>query len=161
VFVAVSAPSWVPRLVHAGDPLYHGYLPNFLWVDDKDRAHVPGPPRFGWRDYAREHDLAGAADRLGYGLHRTLWEAPRVKYGDAAALAALLGLVVVALARDGAALAWLAAGLIQMLPIAWTALSNPVRRIPATALLPFAVVAVVAGTAVLVRSARDLARRAA
>jgi hypothetical protein len=150
VFVAISAPSWVPRLVHAGNPLYHGYLPNFLWVDERERAHVPGPPRFGWRDYAREHDLADAAHRLGYGLHRTLWEAPREKYGRAAAAAMLAGTVVVFLVRDPAAAPWLAAGLLQMLPIAWQALANPVRRIPATALLAFGVVAVIAGAAALV-----------
>jgi hypothetical protein len=42
IFVAAAAPSWVPRLVHVGNPLYHGYLPNYLWVDDYHRAHVPG-----------------------------------------------------------------------------------------------------------------------
>lgn len=159
--VLVTVPSWAPRLYHARNPFYHGYLPNYLWVDQYERAHVPGPPRYGWRDYVREHDASAALSRLRYGLRRTLWEAPREKYGAGVAAAMLLGAVVVALARDRAALAWLGVGLLQMLPVAWSALANPVRRIPATALLPFGVIAIAAGAAVAIKTACDRRRVAA
>ncbi|HEY6840507.1 MAG TPA: glycosyltransferase family 39 protein, partial [Chthoniobacterales bacterium] len=39
VFIVVTTPAWVPRLVYFGDPLYHGYLTNFLWVDTYRYAH--------------------------------------------------------------------------------------------------------------------------
>jgi hypothetical protein len=157
VFVAATIPSWLPRLVYTGNPLYHGYLSNYLWVDDHARAHVPGPPRFGWRDYVREHDLGDAVARMGNGLRRTLWNAPREKYGDVVFVAMLAGVVAAVAARDRKTLAWIAVGLVQMLPLAWIALANPVRRIPATALLAFAVVAVASGTAIALRAL--LARR--
>jgi len=156
LFVLATIPSWLPRTLHAGNPLYHGYLANYLWVDDYKRAHVPGPPRYSWRDYAREHDAAAAAARLRYGLRRVFYDAPREKYGRDVAAAMLVGLVVVILRRDMATLSWLGVGVLSTLPLAWTALSNPVRRIPATALLPFGVVIVCAGAAI---AARELAAR--
>jgi hypothetical protein len=160
IFLAVAIPSWVPRLVHTGNPLYHGYLSNYLWVDEYEKAHVPGPPRYGWRDYARDHDAGAALARVRYGLRRALWSAPREKYGDLVAACMLAGLVVTALARKRALVAWYAVGLAGVLPLAWTALANPIRRIPATALLAFGVVAVAGGTALgVAAAARVLAAR--
>src|SRR6185503_17316616 len=136
------------------------YLSNYLWADEYAKAHVPGPPQYGWRDYAREHDAGAALARMRYGLRRALWSAPRDKYGDALAACMLAGLVVTALARERALLAWYAVGLASVLPIAWTALANPIRRIPATALLAFGVVAVAGGTAIAVAAvAREVAAR--
>ena len=151
VLVVVSAPSWVPRAWHAGDPLYHGYLSNYLWVDTYEEGHVPGPPRYGFRDYASTHGLSDALARARYGLHRAFYSAPREKYGDLVAAAMLASLLVVIARRDGRVLAWMLVGGLQMLPLAWTALANPARRLPATALLPFGVVVVAAAVAHCVR----------
>ncbi len=160
VFVLVATPSWLPRLVHAGNPLYHGYLTNFMWTDSYEQAHQPGPARFRLRDYARKHDAGDAVQRMAYGLRRTLYQTPRDKYGKPVALAMLTGVLLTAAARDRRVLSWLAVGLLQMLPLAWTALSNPNRRIPATALLPFGIVALVAGVAIVVQrfSSRSIQR---
>jgi hypothetical protein len=99
----------------------------------------------------REHDVGAATSRMIYGLRRSLWEAPRAKYGDAVAVAMFLGIGLVLVTGKRDALAWLVVGFLQILPLAWTALSNPIRRIPATALLGFGLIAIAAGTeAVLV-----------
>lgn len=153
VFIAAAAPSWLPRLVHAGDPFYHGYLTNFLWADTYEEAHQAGPPRFGWRDYARKHDIWDAGARMAYGLRRTLYQTPRDKYGRPLAIAMLAGAVVATLAWERHVLAWLTVGFLQMLPLAWTAVSNPNRRIPAAALLPFGIVALMAGVMFVVQRA--------
>jgi hypothetical protein len=161
IFVLASAPSWLPRLVHAGNPLYHGYLANFLWVDSYEEGHQAGPPRFGWRDYARKHDIGDAGARMAYGLRRVLYQTPRDKYGRPVAIAMLAGALLAALARERHVLSWLAVGVLQMLPLAWTAVSNPNRRIPAAALLPFALMALMAGVMVLVQrvAPRDIQRQ--
>jgi len=152
--VTVAAPSWMPRLRYAHDPFYHGYLSNYLWVDDHRSAHVPGPPRYSWRDYVRTHDAEAALSRSSYGLRRALWEAPREKYGDTIALAMLVGSLLAVAAGDRATVAWLGVGVLQMLPLAWSALANPARRIPATALLAFGLVGIVAGAAIIAKHAR-------
>jgi hypothetical protein len=159
LFLTATAPSWVPRTIYAHNPLYHGYLSNYLWVDTHERAHVPGPARYGWRDYVREHDVGAAVARIDYGLRRTLWEAPRVKYGDAVAAAMLAGIVLAVAARRHAVLAWFGVGLLQVLPLAWAALSNPVRRIPATALLAFGLTAVAAAADIALAYAAAFFRR--
>jgi O-antigen ligase len=94
-----------------------------------------------------------------YGLRRALWSAPREKYGDAVAACMLAGLILTVLARERMLLAWYAVGLASVLPLAWTALANPIRRIPATALLAFGVVAVAGGTAVVLAAVTRQAER--
>jgi Dolichyl-phosphate-mannose-protein mannosyltransferase len=42
VFVIVTAPSWLPRASHYGDPVYHGYLSNYLWVDTTSARTISG-----------------------------------------------------------------------------------------------------------------------
>jgi hypothetical protein len=79
LFVVVTIPSWLPRTIHAGSPVYHGYLPNYLWVDEHDRAHAAGPPRFTFETYAAEHGAADAARRMAWGLRRVFWEARQVR----------------------------------------------------------------------------------
>jgi hypothetical protein len=149
VLTVLTIPSWLPRAIYAGRPFYHGYLPNYLWVDDYERAHAAGAPRYEWRDYAREHDVRAAESRMSYGLRRTLWQSPREKYGVGVASAMLVGIVLALFAADRRVPAWLGVGLLQVIPLAWTALSNPTQRIPAAALLPFGLVAIAAGTDVV------------
>jgi len=158
LFIVVATPSWLPRLLYAGNPLYHGYLPNYLWVDDYERAHVPGTPRYSWSTYVQEHTIGDAIARAGYGIKRVYFDTPRDKLGVAASLAMLAALAVLIALRDRAALALAAAGVLQTLPLAWVALSNSARRVPAGALLPFFAMVMAAAAAATMRYARRRSR---
>lgn len=153
LFVVVTVPSWLPRTIYAGNPVYHGYLPNYLWVDEYDRAHVPGPPKYSLSTYVAEHDAADAVRRFSYGARRVFWETPRDKFGMVTTVLLAVSLVVLVVLKDRAALAIVAAGVLQALPLAWTALPNPARRLPAAALLPFAAVVIGAAAAAALRHA--------
>jgi len=152
VLAVVTVPSWLPRAIYAGNPFYHGYLPNYAWVDRYEQGHLPGPPRYTMRDYWNEHDLGDAARRVGYGLRRVFYHAPRDKYGDANCIVIAAGLALALVSRQPAVVLLLLAGVVQLLPLVWTSLSNPIQRLPATAMLPFAVMLSVAGFSYLVSS---------
>lgn len=156
LFVVVTAASWVPRTFYAGNPVYHGYLSNFLWVDEYDRAHVPGPPQFGPSVYVAEHGVGEALSRFSYGVSRVLYETPRDKLGIVTSLGLLMAIAVVVALRDRPGLVILSAGLLQAMPLVWTALSNPAQRVAAASLLPFAAMVVAAAAAAaMARAERD------
>ncbi len=153
LFIVLATPSWLPRTIYAGNPIYHGYLPNYLWVDDYERAHTPGPPKYSFSTYAEEHEAADAVERFCWGARRVFWETPRDKFGTVTTVLLVLSIVVLAASRDRAGLAIAAAGILQALPLAWTAVANPARRLPAAALLPFAAVVIGAAAAVALQRA--------
>lgn len=154
MFLVVTLPSWMPRIVYAGNPVYHGYLPNYLWVDEYERAHTPGRPQFTFSTYASEHDAGDAIERMGWGMKRVFWDTPRDKLGVVASIAAAFAVVVLLATRDLPGLLLLGAGILQALPLAWTAMPNPARRLPAAALLPFVAMLVAAGVAALRRKTK-------
>ncbi len=154
LFVVVTAPSWVPRAIYTGNPFYHGYLTNYAWVDDYERAHVPGPAQYSIFTYAAEHSAGDAAGRLWYGVRRVFYETPRDKYGVVVSAALLAAVVVVIALGDTPGILIACAAVLQALPLAWTALANPARRLPATALLPFAALLIAVAAAALLRYSR-------
>jgi hypothetical protein len=139
VFVLVSSASWLPRLVYAGNPLDHGYLPNYLWVDDYETGHT-SKARYHFDDYASSHDFEDVVDRIAHGINKVAYVVPMKKFGQLSSLIFLAGIAVAVLARKMQLIALLLFLSVQLLPIIWTSLSNPSMRIPAAVLLPFGVV---------------------
>ncbi|HZD55401.1 MAG TPA: glycosyltransferase family 39 protein, partial [Anaerolineales bacterium] len=70
VLILTTVPSWVPRLAYTGNPIYHDYLPNYLWVDTYEEGHISGPPRYTMQDYLANHDLEDVINRMEFGLNR-------------------------------------------------------------------------------------------
>jgi hypothetical protein len=70
LLVIITMPSWVPRVVYFKDPLFTGYLTNFLWVDTYHLAHDFGEraPSYDWHYYAASHNLLDVVYRLIYGF---------------------------------------------------------------------------------------------
>ena len=70
VFVVVTIPAWLPRLIYHGDPLYTGYLTNFLWVDTYHLAHDVNQrfPTYTWHDYVGSHNVFQAMQRITRGI---------------------------------------------------------------------------------------------
>ena len=72
IFVVLAVPSWVPRMIVFDDPVYHGYLSNYLWVDTYEEGHI-NEPIYGPGDYFSSHDLGDVLDRITRGLVHVFW----------------------------------------------------------------------------------------
>jgi len=142
VFIVVAAPSWVPRYRYFHDPIYHGYLSNFLWVDSYEQGHT-GQARtdFSWKDYSSSHDLHSVMSRWATGFYHVYYDIPRhTEHVRILYFFAIVGLAATCFQRR-----WdfcLLAGclFIQMLPVVWTSLSNPGPRVPYGTMFPFELV---------------------
>lgn len=142
LFVLVTIPSWLPRTTYHGSPLYHGYLPNFMWADTYEEAHrAENFPRYSLRTYAATHTLGDVAERWAIGFTRVFTSGPvsqehtPVLY-TLAVVGSLLALVVGPVELRYLFLFYM----IQMLPLIWTNLSHPTPRVPYAATLPFEVI---------------------
>jgi hypothetical protein len=143
VFLIVATPSWLPRLRDYGKPFYHGYLSNYLWVDTYKEGHVGQKfAKYHWQDYVKTHTAWDAAGRALSGVWNVGFAIPFNAGGrwHAVFLLSLAG-VALALARGPAEYRWLFVfGVIQLLPLIWTNLSNPTMRVPYASTLPFSLV---------------------
>lgn len=141
VFVAVSTPSWQPRLRLFGNPIYHGYLTNYLWVDTYEQGHTD-EKKYGWRDYVATHSAGDAVKRGLSGAWNVGFAIPFRREEPLPALYLLaLGGVLLAAARGPASYRAMAVfGIVQLLPLMWTNMSNPNYRVPYGATFPFEVV---------------------
>ena len=69
LFIVITMPSWVPRLQAFGNPVHHGYLSNYLWVDTYKEGHSGEAfANYHFRDYALTHSIGDAACRALLGL---------------------------------------------------------------------------------------------
>ena len=74
-------------------------------------------------------------------------------------MALLAAIVILFALGDAPGIIITCAGVLHALPLAWTALANPARRLPATALLPFAALVIAAAAAALLRRTGSASRR--
>jgi 4-amino-4-deoxy-L-arabinose transferase-like glycosyltransferase len=139
IFLAVSAPSWVPRLVYFGSPFHHGYIENYMWVDTYKEGHVgESYATYTWRDYFAHHHARDVASRLIHGLRNVYFRIPifmeRVPFLFLFSIAG----VWIAFRFAASEYRFLCLFLVlQMQPLVWTNLSNPTSRVPYGSLLPF------------------------
>ena len=143
IFVVLAVPSWVPRMIVFDDPVYHGYLSNYLWVDTYAEGHI-NEPIYGPGDYFRSHDLGDVLDRITRGLVHVFWfwGAPG-NYGvngGTLYLIGMLGLVAAVLSRRSSYVFLTLFMLVQLCPIVWTGISNPTARVSYGAMFPFLIV---------------------
>jgi hypothetical protein len=140
ILILTTLPSWLPRLVYTGNPIYHDYLPNFMWVDTYEEGHISGPPRYTMQDYFATHDLTDVISRVGFGLNRVYMADTIIHWRRPASILVILGFVFGCLAIRPQYLLLTVFMFIQMFPIVWTYLANQTLRIPYTALMPFAMI---------------------
>jgi hypothetical protein len=143
VFVLVATPSWLPRLLVYGDPIHHGYLSNYLWVDTYAQGHVGQKYAiYHFRDYASTHTALDAARRMAVGAWEVAVAIPLHTEGTTGVLCLLaLGGALLAALRGPRAYRVLALfGLMQLLPLMWTHVANPNARVPYAATFPFELV---------------------
>jgi hypothetical protein len=140
LLVVITTPSWLPRLYYFRDPLYTGYLTNFLWVDTYHLAHDFGEraPSFSWHDYAATHNFPDVLYRLIYGFSNVCIVLP-------IGAEKLPFLFLLSIAGIWTALKYgppefrllLLFSFIQVLPFIWTNMPNPNTRVPYGSTFPF------------------------
>jgi hypothetical protein len=140
VLIVVTAPAWIPRLVYFGDPLYHGYLTNFLWVDSYRYAHDFGEKfaSYTWQDYLSTHNLFDVIRRLIHGLWNVCLKIP---IGNEKVpllfLLSVAGMWTTIKKGPNEFRFLLLFFVIQLLPFIWTNLANPTARVPYGSTFPF------------------------
>jgi len=140
VFIVVTSPAWIARLVYFGDPQHYGYLTNFLWVDTYHLAHDVDQrfANYTWHDYAAHHNLLDVIFRLIYGLANVCFTVP-IAVEKAPILFLLAAAGVWTTIRKGPAeyRFFLLFFILQLLPFIWTNLPNPNPRVPYGSTFPF------------------------
>ncbi|MEZ0254687.1 MAG: ArnT family glycosyltransferase [Chthoniobacter sp.] len=129
VGIICTAPSWVPRVRDYGNPIFHGHIANFMWVDTYEEARSQGEhPTFSWHDYAAEHGMGDVLHRWWYGFTEVCYLTP-FGLSHATQILAMLGLLVALITRNGRFL-WLAFFcFVQLQPLIWTSMANHSKRV--------------------------------
>ena len=139
IFLTVSTPSWVPRLVYFGSPFHHGYLDNYMWVDTYKEGHVgQSYATYTWRDYFAHHHIRDVVSRLIHGLRNVYFRIPIMMERVPLLFLLSIGGVWIAFRIAASDFRFLCLFLVlQMQPLVWTNLSNPTSRVPYGSMLPF------------------------
>lgn len=153
--LVAGLPSFFARYQYHGNPLYTGHLPNYLWVDTYDEAHLPEPPRFGPRDYFSTHTASQAVQRLFTGYQRMLW-VDAAPYDAVFCVAWMAGLVAALLSRSirRRYVGWLIVLFVVSLPLAWGYIAYDTIRIPYVALFPLQLLCLALGLRAVDRAIR-------
>lgn len=140
IIVIITLPSWLPRLVYTGNPVYHDYLPNFMWVDTYAEGHIQGPPRYGMQDYFADHDLGDVVNRFQFGLEKVFYADTIVAHRWPYSILIVVGLLITCASLKPPYLLLTTLMFLQSLPIVWTYMANQTLRIPYVGLFPFAII---------------------
>jgi 4-amino-4-deoxy-L-arabinose transferase-like glycosyltransferase len=140
VFIVVTSPAWIARLVYFGDPQHYGYLTNFLWIDTYHLAHDVDQrfPNFTWHDYVAHHNFLDVIFRLIYGLLNVGFTIPIfVEKAPILFLFAVAGVWTTIWKGPAEYRFFLLFFVVQLLPFIWTNMPNPNMRVPYGSTLPF------------------------
>jgi 4-amino-4-deoxy-L-arabinose transferase-like glycosyltransferase len=139
IFLGVSAPSWIPRLIYYGAPFHHGYIENYMWVDTYKEGHVgESYATYTWRDYIAHHQIRSVISRVVHGLREVYFRIPIMMERVPLLFLFSIGGVWIAFRIPTREYRFLCLFLVlQMMPLVWTNLSNPTARVPYGSLLPF------------------------
>ncbi len=140
LFAVITMPSWVPRQQDFGNPIYAGYLNNYLWVDTYKEAHVgENGTRYHLKDYLATHTAGDFVIRWAKGIWNVVFDIPwRTEDRKPVLYLCAWGGVLISLFRGPPACRIvLLFGVVQLLPLIWTNMSNPNLRVPYASTLPF------------------------
>jgi hypothetical protein len=140
LFILVTSPSWIPRVIYFRDPLFTGYLTNFLWVDTYHLAHDFGEraPSYGWHSYVATHNLLDAGYRLIYGFINVCLVLPiGAEKLPVMFLLSVAGMWTALKKGPREFRFLLLLFFLQALPFIWTNMPNPNTRVPYGSTFPF------------------------
>jgi Dolichyl-phosphate-mannose-protein mannosyltransferase len=140
LLILITTPSWMPRVVYFRDPLFTGYLTNFLWVDTYHLAHDFGEraPSYDWHYYVASHNLLDVGYRLIYGICNVCVVLPiGAEKLPVLYLLSVAGVWTAVKKGPREFRFLLLFFFIQLLPFIWTNLPNPNTRVPYGSTFPF------------------------
>lgn len=137
LFLIVTLPSTLPRWRFWGNPIEHGMIQNFMWVDDYNIGKEP-TIRYTWRDYVATHTPVDVAWRWLRGFWAVyvrvpLWE----EVWPILYIMAVPGAIMAILRRQVRYRYLLVLAFILLLPLVWIHVADPTGRIPYSVILPF------------------------
>jgi len=139
LFLIITMPSTLPRWRIWGNPIEHGPIENFMWVDDYNAGKQW--VRYTWRDYVATHTPVDLVWRLlrgfwGVYVRLPLWiEVWAILY-----VIAVPGAIIAIRRAQEPYRYLLFLAFILLLPLVWTYEANPIGRVPYTVMFPFEVI---------------------
>jgi len=136
LFLIITLPSTLPRWRILGNPIEHGMIENFMWVDDYNVGKQS--IRYTWRDYIATHTFGDVVGRWLRGFWAVyvrvpLWEEVwAILY-----VIAVPGAIIAVLHPQESYRYLLLLAFILLLPLVWTYVANPIGRVPYTVMFPF------------------------
>lgn len=137
LFVIITLPSTLPRWRIWRNPIEHGMIENYMWVDDYNLGKQQSL-RYNWRDYVATHTPGDVVRRclrgfLAVYIRVPLWEEVwAILY-----VIAVPGAIIVILRPQEPYRYLLLLAFILLLPLVWTYVANPIGRVPYTVMFPF------------------------
>ena len=136
LFLIITLPSTLPRWRIWGNPIEHGTIENFMWVDDYNVAKAP--IRYTWRDYVAEHTPRDFVRRWLWGFWDVYVRVPLwVEVWAILYVIAVSGAIIAVLRPQEPYRYLLLLAFILLLPLVWTHIANPTGRIPYAVMFPF------------------------
>lgn len=138
LFIAVTSPSLISHWRELGNPISHGSVSNYLFVDSYDAGHDMNRAPYQLSDYLATHTAGDALKRLLRGFGEVYFRIPI--WSEEWAILYVLAAIGFGIALRGNHSAYLLLAVwmfVELLPLVWTNLANPTGRIPYAAMLPF------------------------
>ena len=136
LFVIITLPSTLPRWRIWGNPIEHGMIENFMWVDDYNIGKES--IQYTWRDYVTTHTPVGVVSRWLRGFWAVYIRVPLLEEIWAILyVIAVSGAIIAVLRRQEPYRYLLLLAFILLLPLVWIHVSDPTGRIPYSVMFPF------------------------
>jgi hypothetical protein len=137
LFLIITLPSTLPRWRIWRNPIEHGMLENFMWVDDYNIGKQQSV-RYTWRAYVANHTPLDVVWRWLRGFCAVYVRVPLWEEVWALLYVFAVPGAIIALLRPREPYRYLLLlGFILLLPLVWTHVSNPTGRVPYTVMFPF------------------------
>jgi hypothetical protein len=139
LFLIITLPSTLPRWRIWANPIEHGMIENFMWVDDYNIGKKS--IRYTWRDYVATHTPGDFVRRWLWGFWGVYVRVPLwVEVWAILYVIAVPGAIVAVLRPREPYRYLLLLAFILLLPLVWTHVANPTGRIPYAVMFPFEII---------------------
>jgi hypothetical protein len=139
LFLIITLPSTVPRWRIWANPIEHGMIENFMWVDDYNVGKRS--IRYTWRDYVATHTPGDFVRRWLWGFWGVYVRVPLwVEIWAILCVIAVPGAIIAVLRPREPYRYLLLLAFILLLPLVWTHVANPTGRIPYAVMFPFEII---------------------
>jgi len=137
LFLIITLPSTLPRWRIWGNPIEHGVIQNYMWVDDYNIGKQESI-RYTWRDYVATHTPVDVVWRWLRGFWAVYVRVPLWEEVWAILYVIAVPGAIIALLRPQEPYRYLLLlAFILLLPLIWIHVADPTGRIPYSVMFPF------------------------